>query len=38
MKTLQHVTTEMALGVLAYNIARVIAILALPALIKAMRA
>jgi transposase len=38
MKTLTHVATEMALHVLAYNMMRVIAILGVPVLIKAMRA
>ena len=38
MKTLKHVATEMALHVLAYNMTRVIAILGVPRLIKAMRA
>ena len=36
MKTLKHVATEMALHVLAYNIKRVIAILGVPELIKAI--
>ena len=38
MKTLKHVATEMALHVLAYNITRVIAILGVPGLVKAMKA
>ena len=38
MKTLKHVATEMALHVLAYNMMRVIAILGVSRLIKAMRA
>jgi hypothetical protein len=38
MKTLKHVATEMALHVLAYNMMRVVAILGVPALVKAMRA
>jgi len=38
MKTLKHVATEMALHVLAYNMTRVIAILGVSGLIKAMRA
>jgi len=38
MKTLRHVATEMALHVLAYNITRVIAIVGVPGLVKAMRA
>ena len=38
MKTLEHVATEMALHVLAYNMTRVIAILGVPELVKAMRA
>ena len=38
MKTLKHVATEMALHVLAYNMKRVIAIIGIPALIKAMGA
>ena len=37
MKTLKHVSTEMALPVLAYNMTRVIAILGVPELVKAMR-
>jgi transposase len=37
MKTLKHVATEMALHVLAYNMTRVMAILGVPGLIKAMR-
>lgn len=38
MKTLHHVATEMALHVLAYNLTRVIAILGVPGLVKAMKA
>jgi hypothetical protein len=38
MKTLQHVATEMALHVLAYNVKRVIAILGVPGLIEAILA
>ena len=38
MKTPKHVATEMALHLLAYNLMRVIAILGVPGLIKAMRA
>jgi hypothetical protein len=38
MKTLKHVATEMALHVLAYNMTRVMAILGVPELIKAIRA
>lgn len=38
MKTLKHVGTEMALHVLAYNMMRVMAILGVPGLVKAMRA
>ena len=38
MKTLKHVATEMALHVLAYNMMRVIAILGVPGLVRAMRA
>ena len=38
MKTLKHVATEMALHVLAYNMTRVMAILGVHQLIKAMRA
>ncbi len=38
MKTLKHVATEMALHVLAYNIKRVIEILGVPDLIKAIAA
>jgi transposase len=38
MRTLEHVATEMALHVLAYNMMRVIAILGVPGLVKAMRA
>ena len=37
-KTLKHVATEMALHVLAYNMMRVIAILGVPKLVRAMRA
>ena len=35
-KTLEHVSTEMSLHVLAYNLKRVIAILGLPELLRAM--
>ncbi len=38
MKTMKHVGTEMALHVLAYNMMRVIAILGVSGLVKAMRA
>jgi len=38
MKTLKHVATEMALHVLAYNMKRVMAIIGIPAIIKAMAA
>ena len=38
MKTLKNVATEMALHVLAYNMTRVMNIIGIPALIKAMRA
>jgi hypothetical protein len=38
MKTLQHVATEMALHVLAYNVKRVIAILGVPGLVDAITA
>ena len=38
MKTIENVATEMALHVLAYNMTRVIAILGVPELVKAMRA
>lgn len=38
MKTMKHVATEMALHVLAYNMMRVMVILGVPGLIKAMRA
>ena len=38
MKTLKHVATEMALHVLAYNMTRVIAILGVSGMIKAMSA
>ncbi len=37
MKTLKHVATEMALHVLAYNMTRVMAVLGVPELVKAMR-
>lgn len=37
MRTLKHVATEMALHVLAYNMTRVIAIIGVPELVKAMR-
>jgi len=37
MKTLKHVATEMALHVLAYNMMRVMAILGVPGLVRAMR-
>jgi len=37
-RTLKHVATEMALHVLAYNMMRVIAILGVPGLVKAMKA
>lgn len=36
MKTLKHVATEMALHVLVYNLKRVIAILGVPKLLKAL--
>jgi hypothetical protein len=36
MKTLKHVATEMALHVLAYNLKRVMAILGVPELLRAM--
>jgi hypothetical protein len=36
MRTLKHVATEMALHVLAYNMMRVIAILGVPGLVRAM--
>jgi Transposase DDE domain len=36
MKTLKHVATETALHVLAYNLKRVMAILGVPALLRAM--
>ena len=36
MKTLKHVATEMALHVLAYNLKRVMAILGVPALLRAI--
>jgi hypothetical protein len=36
MKTLKHVATEIALHVLAYNLKRVMAILGVPALLRAM--
>src|SRR5262245_25977097 len=38
MKTLEHVATEMALHVLAYNVKRVIAILGVPGLVEAIAA
>jgi hypothetical protein len=38
MKTLQHVATEMALHVLAYNVKRVITILGVPGLVEAITA
>lgn len=38
MKTLKHVATEMALHVLAYNMKRVMAIIGIPALIRAIAA
>lgn len=38
MKTMKHVATEMALHVLAYNMTRVMAILGVPGLVKALRA
>ena len=38
MRTLKHVATEMALHVLAYNMMRVIAIIGVPELIKAIAA
>ena len=38
MRTLRHVATEMALHVLAYNIMRVISIIGVPELVKAIRA
>lgn len=38
MKRMEHVATEMALHVLAYNMTRVMAILGVPKLIRAMRA
>ena len=38
MKTMKHVATEMALHVLAYNMMRVMAILGVPGLVKAMTA
>lgn len=37
MKTLKHVATEIALHVLAYNMTRVMAVLGVPELVKAMR-
>jgi hypothetical protein len=37
MKTLRHVATEMALHVLAYNMTRVMTLLGVPGLVKAMR-
>jgi hypothetical protein len=36
MKTLQHVATEMALNVLAYNLKRVMAVLGVPKLLGAI--
>ena len=36
MKTLKHVATEMALHVLAYNLKRVMAILGVPKLLRAI--
>ena len=36
MKTLKHVATEMALHVLAYNLKRVMAILGVPELLRAI--
>ena len=36
MKTLKHVATEMALHVLAYNMTRVMAILGVPRLLRAI--
>jgi hypothetical protein len=36
MKTLQHVATEMALHVLAYNLKRVMAVLGVPKLLRAI--
>ena len=38
MKTLRHVATEMALHVLAYNLKRVMAIIGVPGLLRAIRA
>jgi Transposase DDE domain len=38
MKTLKHVETEMALHMLAYNMTRVMAILGVPGLLKAITA
>jgi len=38
MKTLDNVSTEMALHVLAYNMKRVMRILGVPALMEAIRA
>ena len=38
MRTLKHVATEMALHVLAYNMKRVIAIVGMPKLLKALAA
>lgn len=38
MKTLKHVATEMALHVRAYNFKRVVNIIGIPAMIKAMAA
>jgi hypothetical protein len=36
MKTLKHVATEMALHVLAYNLKRVMALIGVPALLRAI--
>ena len=36
MKTLRHVATEMALHVLAYNLKRVMAVLGVPRLLRAI--
>jgi hypothetical protein len=36
MKTLHHVATEMALHVLAYNLKRVMAVLGVPKLLRAI--
>ena len=38
MRTLKHVSTEMSLHVLAYNLKRVMPILGIPPLMQAMRA